>query len=161
LGLSFLSVELAMPAGRRGYYGKGYWHFITFSCYRRLPLLKTVRARDIFVKELGKVREEMRFHLVGCGDAGACAFVDERAAAGNAVDGAAEVEAACGAETAQAPKAGVRGADAIASCGDGRATASVLAGAVLRFQCIQQRKEEGEVELHACQSRDSRTGETS
>jgi hypothetical protein len=54
-----------MPAGLRRYYGKGHLHFITFSCYRRLPLLKTVRARDIFVKELGKVRDEMGFRLLG------------------------------------------------------------------------------------------------
>jgi putative transposase len=54
-----------MPAGLRRYYGKGHLHFITFSCYRRLPLLKTVRARDTFVKELGKVRNEMGFHLLG------------------------------------------------------------------------------------------------
>ena len=54
-----------MPAGLRRYYGKGHLHFITFSCYRRLPLLKTVRARDVFVKELGKVRDEMGFHLLG------------------------------------------------------------------------------------------------
>jgi putative transposase len=54
-----------MPGGLRRYYGKGHLHFITFSCYRRLPLLKTVRARDIFVKELGKVRDEMGFHLLG------------------------------------------------------------------------------------------------
>lgn len=27
--------------------------------------MKTVRARDIFVKELGKVRDEMGFHLLG------------------------------------------------------------------------------------------------
>jgi putative transposase len=54
-----------MPAGLRRYYGKGHLHFITFSCYRRLPLLKSVRARDTFVKELGKVRDEMGFHLLG------------------------------------------------------------------------------------------------
>jgi putative transposase len=54
-----------MPAGLKRCYGKGHLHFITFSCYRRLPLLKTVRARDIFVKELGKVRDEMGFHLLG------------------------------------------------------------------------------------------------
>ncbi len=65
LGLTFLSVGLAMPAGLRRYYGKGHWHFITFSCYRRLPLLKTVRTRDIFLKELGKVRDEMGFQLLG------------------------------------------------------------------------------------------------
>ena len=27
--------------------------------------MKTVRARDLFVQELGKVRDEMGFHLVG------------------------------------------------------------------------------------------------
>jgi putative transposase len=54
-----------MPAGLKRYYGKGDLHFITFSCYRRLPLLKTVRARDLFVKQLGKVRDEMGFRLLG------------------------------------------------------------------------------------------------
>ena len=54
-----------MPAGLRRYYSKGDLHFITFSCYRRLPLLKTMRARNIFVKELGKVRDEMGFRLLG------------------------------------------------------------------------------------------------
>ena len=35
-----------MPAGLKRYYVKGHLHFITFSCYGRLPLLKT--ARGIF-----------------------------------------------------------------------------------------------------------------
>jgi putative transposase len=65
LGLTFVCVGLAMPTGLRRYYGKGDLHFVTFSCYRRLPLLQTVRARDIFVKEMGKVREEMGFRLLG------------------------------------------------------------------------------------------------
>ena len=65
LGLKFLAVEFAMPAGLKRYYGKGHLHFITFSCYRRLPLLKSARARDIFVSELGKVRDEMGFDLIG------------------------------------------------------------------------------------------------
>ena len=65
MGLTFLFVGLAMPAGLRRYYGKCDLHFVTFSCYRRLPLLKTVRARDVFVKELGKVRDEMGFELLG------------------------------------------------------------------------------------------------
>jgi len=37
----------------------------TCSCYRGVSLWKTVRARDIFVKVLGKVREEMGFRLLG------------------------------------------------------------------------------------------------
>ena len=54
-----------MPAGLKRYNGKGDLHFITFSCYRRMPLLKTARARDIFVRELGKVRDETEFSLIG------------------------------------------------------------------------------------------------
>jgi len=65
LGLSFPSVGIAMPAGLKRYYGKGHLHFITFSCYRRLPLLKSVRARDIFVREQSKARDELGFLIVG------------------------------------------------------------------------------------------------
>jgi len=54
-----------MPTGLKRYYGRGHLHFITFSCYRRLPLLKTARARDTFVEELAKVRDETKFHLLG------------------------------------------------------------------------------------------------
>ena len=54
-----------MPAGLKRYYGKGDLHFITFSCYRRLPLLKTMRARNLFVKELGRVRDATGFRLIG------------------------------------------------------------------------------------------------
>ncbi|HTT32059.1 MAG TPA: transposase [Methylomirabilota bacterium] len=54
-----------MPAGLRRYYGRGDLHFITFSCYRRLPLLKSARARDVFVRELAKLREELQFRLIG------------------------------------------------------------------------------------------------
>ena len=54
-----------MTTGLRRYYGKGDLHFITFSCYRRPPLLKSARARDVFVRELAKVREELGFRLIG------------------------------------------------------------------------------------------------
>jgi putative transposase len=54
-----------MPIGLKRYYGKGHLHFVTFSCYRRLPLLKTTHARNTFVKELGEMRDEMGFHLLG------------------------------------------------------------------------------------------------
>ena len=53
------------------------------------------------MKELGKgaQREGVRSPRL-CGDAVACAPIDERAEAGNALGGAAEVEAACSVETA-------------------------------------------------------------
>ena len=47
------------------YYGQGHLHFITFSCYRRLPLLGSRRARDRFVRILDEVREQYGFRLVG------------------------------------------------------------------------------------------------
>src|SRR6266852_9017026 len=54
-----------MPKGLQRYYGQGHLHFLTFSCYRRLALLGTVRARSLFVKELCTVRREYGFSLVG------------------------------------------------------------------------------------------------
>jgi putative transposase len=54
-----------MPKKLKRYYGRGDLHFLTFSCYRRLPLLRTVRARNLFVQALGKIRERYSFLLVG------------------------------------------------------------------------------------------------
>jgi putative transposase len=47
------------------YFGHGHLHFITFSCYRRLPLLRSVRARNTLVQILGEVRDRYGFALVG------------------------------------------------------------------------------------------------
>jgi putative transposase len=54
-----------MPKGLKRYYGQGQLQFVTFSCYRRLPLLGTARARNVLVKELTRVRREYGFLLVG------------------------------------------------------------------------------------------------
>ncbi len=54
-----------MPKGLKRIYGQGHLHFITFSCYRRFPLLASARARNLFVRVLGQVRDEYRFKLVG------------------------------------------------------------------------------------------------
>ena len=54
-----------MPRNLKRYYGRGDLHFLTFSCYRRLPLLKTMRARNLFVQALGRIRERYKFLLVG------------------------------------------------------------------------------------------------
>jgi len=47
------------------YYGAGYSHFITTSCYRRLPLLASVRNRDLFLGVLESVRRRYRFVVGG------------------------------------------------------------------------------------------------
>jgi putative transposase len=54
-----------MPLGLQRIYGFRDLHFITFSCYRRLPLLATPRARNIFVENLDHVRNRFVFALVG------------------------------------------------------------------------------------------------
>jgi putative transposase len=46
-------------------YGRSHLHFITFTCYRRLPLLRSVCARNVFVRILGEVRDRYGFSLVG------------------------------------------------------------------------------------------------
>ena len=54
-----------MPSGLRRFYGSGHLHFITCSCYRRLPLLKLARSRDRFLSILEQVRQRYRFVVVG------------------------------------------------------------------------------------------------
>ena len=46
-------------------YGDHDLHFLTFSCYRRRPLLGSARARNTFVRILGELREKYGFLLVG------------------------------------------------------------------------------------------------
>src|SRR5437660_10961164 len=54
-----------MLTGLKRYYGRGDLHFITFSCYRRLPFLGSSDARNLFVRELARVRREYGFLLLG------------------------------------------------------------------------------------------------
>jgi len=54
-----------MPNRLHRYYGAGYSHFITTSCYQRLPLLASPRNRDLFLDVLERVRRRYRFVVVG------------------------------------------------------------------------------------------------
>jgi len=54
-----------MPKGLKRYYGQGHLHFVTFSCYRRLPLLHAAGSKNCFVKILAEVRARYRFSLFG------------------------------------------------------------------------------------------------
>ena len=54
-----------MPEGLQRRYGRGQLHFITCSCYRRLPLLGTVSSRNLFLKILDEVRDRYGFALTG------------------------------------------------------------------------------------------------
>ncbi len=54
-----------MPKGLRRRYGLRHLHFITCSCYRRLPLLASARAKNALVKILGEMRDRYGFALAG------------------------------------------------------------------------------------------------
>jgi putative transposase len=54
-----------MPSGLHRTYGAHRLHFITTSCYRRLPFLRTARSRDTLLTILEQTRERYRFVVVG------------------------------------------------------------------------------------------------
>jgi putative transposase len=54
-----------MPTNLHRYYGAGYSHFITTSCYQRRPLLGTPRSRDLFLEVMEQVRQRHQFVVVG------------------------------------------------------------------------------------------------
>jgi putative transposase len=54
-----------VPTGLKRYYGAGYLHFITFSCYQRRPILGTARRRDLFLEILEQVRRSYKFVIIG------------------------------------------------------------------------------------------------
>src|SRR3978361_267229 len=54
-----------MPTNLHRYYGAGYLHFITTSCYQRRPLLGTPQNRDLFLEVMERVRR--RHGFVGFG----------------------------------------------------------------------------------------------
>jgi REP element-mobilizing transposase RayT len=47
------------------YYGAGCLHFVTTSCFRRLPLLAKPQHRDLLLEVLERVRRRYRFVVVG------------------------------------------------------------------------------------------------
>jgi putative transposase len=56
---------IAVPKGLHRRYGLRHLHFITCSCYRRLPLFASARAKTLFVKIIGEVRDRYSFALAG------------------------------------------------------------------------------------------------
>jgi REP-associated tyrosine transposase len=54
-----------VPRGLKRYQQAGDLHFITFSCYRRQPLLGTAQARRVFEQTLERVRRWYGFYVTG------------------------------------------------------------------------------------------------
>jgi putative transposase len=56
---------VSMPKNLKRRYGQKDLHFITCSCYRRLPLFRSQRARNRFVRILDELRGQYGFAVVG------------------------------------------------------------------------------------------------
>jgi putative transposase len=54
-----------MPSGLVRIQNAGCFHFITFSCYHRLPFLARTGAYSIFENQLERVRQERQFVIAG------------------------------------------------------------------------------------------------
>ena len=54
-----------MPSRLTRYYGANHLHFITGSCYHRLPILGTPARRDLFLRILEQIRQAHRLVVVG------------------------------------------------------------------------------------------------
>ena len=54
-----------MPTNLHRYYGAGYLHFITTSCYQRRPLLASPQNRNLFLEVMEEVRKRYDFVVVG------------------------------------------------------------------------------------------------
>jgi putative transposase len=54
-----------MPRGQKQVYGKGEYHFVTCSCFRRQAKLGVEKHRDLFVQLLEEVRIKFRFNVAG------------------------------------------------------------------------------------------------
>ena len=60
-----VTIGFVMPVGLHRTYGAHHLHFITCSCYRRLPFLGSARSRDRFLAMLEQTRQKYRFVVVG------------------------------------------------------------------------------------------------
>ena len=54
-----------MPTRLKRYYGAQDLHFITCSCYHRLPILGSARRRDSFLQILEQTRQQYQFVVYG------------------------------------------------------------------------------------------------
>jgi putative transposase len=55
----------SLPRNLKRYQQTGECHFITFSCFRRQPLLKYPKRRDLFLRVLEETRKQFQFVVIG------------------------------------------------------------------------------------------------
>ena len=148
---------LVMPSGLHRTYGAHHLHFITCSCYRRLPFLRTARSRDRFLSILEQTRQRYRFVVVGY------VVMPEHVhllLTEPEVGTPSTVMQVLKQRTARAllPKKQTHGPAPAQSVCRRAATQSILAGALLRLQRVDDEEARGEAAVHASQSGEAGTG---
>jgi len=134
------------------HYGQGDLHFVTFSCYRRRPLLGTGASARPVCENLDEVRCRHEFRLVG--------YVVMPEHVHLLLSEPAKKDPS---KILQVLKQKV--ARALLKKREERRTDScrfpltavqgkrrILAAPILRFQCVERQKAEGEAGIHACES---------
>jgi putative transposase len=140
-----------MPSGLHRTYGAHHLHFITCSCYRRLPFLKTAAARDRFLSSLRTDPPALSFRGRRLRrHAGAHPPSSHRARGGRSFHRDASAEAAH--RTGSTTHEQAKGPSPTEFVRGRTATQSVLAGALLRFQRVDDKETRGKAEIYAPQS---------
>ena len=152
------TMGFVMPSGLHRTYGAHHLHFITCSCYRRLPFLSSARPATVFSRSWNRPGERYRFVVVGY------VVMPEHIhllVTEPEIGTPSTVMQVLKQRTARAllpkRKAGATRGSAICLATRSRRT-SILAGALLRLQCMDDEEERGETAVHASQSGEARTG---
>jgi putative transposase len=58
-------IILPMPSNLKRFHTFGHHHFVTFSCYHRLPYLNNDHARTVFLETLEQLRQRHKFYVFG------------------------------------------------------------------------------------------------
>jgi putative transposase len=64
-GIARPEYALSIPTGLARYQHCGEMHFLTFSCYHRLPYLGDAKAKGLFESALERMRRQYRFVIAG------------------------------------------------------------------------------------------------
>jgi len=128
-----------MPWGLKRYQQARDLHFVTFSCYRRQPLLASAHAKHLFEVALERARRQYGFYITGY------VIMPEHVHLLVSEPERHTLARASGGETVSGPQAH-------------RWTYALLAGTLLRLQRVDQEKADREAKVHASQPGEAGTG---
>ena len=127
-------------------------------CYRRLPLLRSVRARNVFVQILGEVRDRYGFSLVGYVVMPEHIHLLISEPAKGTPSTAIQVLKQRVSRRLRRKKRSARRTIEFDLCRRRQFAAALLAAAVLRLQRVESEEESRKTSLHAHESAEKKIG---